>query len=399
MKKLVKLRQRPSRDGKTFVYHLDYINEDGKRSRPSLGHADWRKADRQRKQKERELRMGIVEPESMKLGVFLDDSLARTGKQINESTHKECRYAMNHFIDIVGNIDYQRVTLKHAELFLQKCLDGGNKIPTVVKKIAHLKRIFQLAVNRKQLEENPFARVKCPKCPKKKIRVYSSEECERILRVAFEVQAENSVQWGLIISVDLGTAMRRGEILNCIWNDIDFENKVINISPKENTSETWEWQIKDAEHRAAPLTDELVDMLAKHQSQLSEGYPYVFIPPIRYGQIQKRRKEGNWTYSDSRLSIIGSFTDSFNKILKRAKVDKGKFHDLRSTAISDWFAEGMKELEIMKLAGHSSFETTHKFYLAVEDDLIDKARDAKSRTLDKILARTWHAPVFSSQKD
>jgi len=30
----------------------------------------------------------------------------------------------------------------------------------------------------------------------------------------------------------------------------------------------------------------------------------------------------------------------------------------------------------MKLAGHSSFETTHKFYLAIKNDYIDKAQQA-----------------------
>lgn len=87
MNELVRLRTRPLRDGKTFVYMLDYIDENGKRKRPSLGHANKRKAERQRDQKERELRMGIVAPESMRLKTFLEDSLARTGNQIRESTH------------------------------------------------------------------------------------------------------------------------------------------------------------------------------------------------------------------------------------------------------------------------------------------------------------------------
>jgi len=32
-KKLVRLRTRPSRDGQTFVFMLDYVDEDGKRRR------------------------------------------------------------------------------------------------------------------------------------------------------------------------------------------------------------------------------------------------------------------------------------------------------------------------------------------------------------------------------
>ena len=107
MKELVRLRTRPSRDGKRFVYMLDYVDENGKRRRISLRHGDRRKAERQKAQKERELRMGIVVPESMKLSEFLENSLTRTGDQIRESTRVEYIGAMKHFIDIIGTCTVQ----------------------------------------------------------------------------------------------------------------------------------------------------------------------------------------------------------------------------------------------------------------------------------------------------
>ena len=130
-----------------------------------------------------------------------------------------------------------------------------------------------------------------------------------------------------------------------------------------------------------PLTDGLVQLLADHQSQQPEGYPYVFVPPARYDRIQQHRANGNWTYSDSRLKVIINFDRNFKRVLKRATVKPSQFHDLRRTAICNWFAEGMSEFEVMKLAGHSNFSTTHKYYLAVADDLIDKARRVNERGL------------------
>ena len=52
MKELIRLRTRPSRDGRRFAYILDYVDEKGKRRRTSLGHADKRRAERQRVQRE-----------------------------------------------------------------------------------------------------------------------------------------------------------------------------------------------------------------------------------------------------------------------------------------------------------------------------------------------------------
>ena len=55
--------------------------------------------------------------------------------------------------------------------------------------------------------------------------------------------------------------------------------------------------------------------------------------------------------------------------------------DVLGTAITMWFANGMSEHDVMVLAGHSSFATTHKFYLAVADDLIHRARVATAQGL------------------
>ena len=46
-----------------------------------------------------------------------------------------------------------------------------------------------------------------------------------------------------------------------------------------------------------------------------------------------------------------------------------------------WFANGMSEHDVMVLAGHASFATTHEFYLAVADDLIHRARAATAQGL------------------
>ena len=52
-----------------------------------------------------------------------------------------------------------------------------------------------------------------------------------------------------------------------------------------------------------------------------------------------------------------------------------------------WFANGMSEHDVMVLAGHSSFATTHEFYLAVADDLIGRARVATAQGLRQKLVR------------
>jgi hypothetical protein len=97
------------------------------------------------------------------------------------------------------------------------------------------------------------------------------------------------------------------------------------------------------------------------------------------------------------VAVVPIFNRTFHKILRRAGIDRGTFHDLRRTAISNWLAKGLGEFEVMKLAGHANFSTTHKFYLRVRDDLIDRARQASTRASGQDLARIWHAPPSAKE--
>ena len=393
----VKLVARTLKGG-VFVYMLDFVDTNLRRRRISLGHFDKRKAEMQRQEKERNLLLGVSETVKMRLSDFLEDSLAKTGDQVRESTHDETRGSMKQFIELVGNIDYQRVNLGHGELFRQKQFDKGNTPSTVAKKLRHLKGLFQLAVHRKQLDENPFRYLKLPKLPKKKVERYTADECSRITKAARDYQKKGSLRWDLLIITALCTAMRKSELLNCTWADIDFEKMTIEVLPKTNTDYTWGWLIKDTDHRILPLTKDLVQMLADHQNQQPEGYPYVFVPEARYDRIQQLRKQGKWRLKDANRKVISTFMRDFKKILKRAGVRERTFHCLRNTAITNWFINDMKEHDVMTLAGHSSFATTHAFYLAVADDLVDRARVASGLGVGKNLARIWHAPLFSEKK-
>ena len=388
MKSLVKLNTRPSRTGRKFTYFLRYT-ENGKRKWVSLGHANLQKAEKQRVQKEKELRMGYVAPGSMRLRDFMEDSFEKTGDQIRESTQTDYQEAMETFITIVGNMDYKGVQQTHGEFFRQTCLDRGASPATVAKKLRGLKRIFCLAVERKQLYESPLQYVKLPKVPKQKIRIYTADEIVRILRIASQVQNESVLEWDLIITLAVTTGMRKSEMLNMVWTDIDFGEMTIDVTPKESTDETWEWKIKDTDRRVLPLKEDVSQLLIEVQNRRPEGYPYVLVPPGRYDHIQQvLRPKGKWTLSSARNSVINNFTRQFNKILAIAHVEKRTFHSIRKTAITNWFRQGLSEYDVMTLAGHANFATTHEFYLAVADDLVDRARQATThRVSQKLLQK------------
>jgi len=208
MKQLVRLNTRPTSDGKSFTYVLRYT-ENGKRQWDTLGHANKRKAEKQRAQKEKELQMSYVSPRSIRLRKFTKDNLDKTGDQIRQSTRKSYESAMEDLIKTIGNIDVQSVTFDHGEYYRQMCKDKGNRPATVAKKLREISVLFELGVKRRILDENPLRYVKAPKQEKPKLNLYSDDECMRIVKAACDYVAERSspapIRWDLLIKVALTT--------------------------------------------------------------------------------------------------------------------------------------------------------------------------------------------------
>jgi integrase len=242
--------------------------------------------------------------------------------------------------------------------------------------LKEIKRFFSLAVQRKQLDENPLLYVKSPKVPKKRIKIYTEDEIQLLIEKASEFQNVDILEWDLMITVAITTAMRKSELLNLIWDDVDFEQMTIEVNAKEKTAQTWEWRIKDTDHRTLPLRDDVGKLLKELKLRRPADCPYVFVPPARYDAIQELRRRGKWTLSDARNSLINNFTRQFDRIISLVGIAERTFHDIRRTAITNWFRQGLSEYDVMTLAGHANFETTHKFYLAIADDLVSRARKA-----------------------
>lgn len=387
-KELVRLYKRPSRNGRSFIYYMDYTDLNGKRQRLSLGHRDTKKAEKKRRQLEKELLMGYVEPDSMTLSKFLEDSLLRSANLVRKSTLKDYESVMLDFISIVGDRDFRQIEHTDGEDYLRCCIEKGNSPATVKKKARTLKRLYNLAIERRQIDENPFKFLKGPKVAKKKVLILTEPEIINLIKAAKKIPDKYDLKWDVLILTAWLTGMRKGELLNLTWRDIDFENRTVQISAKEDTPLTWQWDIKDHDERTLPLTDELIDVLTNLQVSSYEGCPYIFVPFNRYQDILDKRSEGNWDNIKTRENLIPHFSTHFRELRQKAGILKNvTFHDLRSTALSGWCNNGMDINDVKNLAGHSSITTTQEFYLAVTSDLVDRARQVKACTTGAVLSQ------------
>ena len=117
------------------------------------------------------------------------------------------------------------------------------------------------------------------------------------------------------------------------------------------------------------------------------------------GYIQKLRRTSRWILCDAWLKAINNFARTSRHPLNNLVLGSGQFHDLRKMALSNWFANGLRENDVRVLANHASFVTTQQFYLAVANDLLECAREAAAQGIGRNLVCTWGAPCFTAPKD
>ena len=127
--------------------------------------------------------------------------------------------------------------------------------------------------------------------------------------------------------------MRRGEVINLEWKDIDFERRVIKIQIKEN------WQPKTGE-RDIPINARLFKLL---------------------GQLHKKRRKGSLVFYNSIGNKIhrNKLRTKLIQIAKKADISElTKLHTLRHTFASHLVMKGVDLASVQKLMGHADIKTT-----------------------------------------
>jgi integrase len=275
---------------------------------------------------------------------------------------------------IGGSVTLSGVKPKQAEAFITYRLELGRAVATVNKDIRTLRRIFNLAIEPRGYisdGQNPFRRIKQRKKTRKSIRYVSVKEYHLLQ------EAAHSTWWQALISVAYGSGLRKSEVLNLTWSDIDFDENLIHVRAKESTKQTIEWEPKDHENRVVPMSEQTTQLLADLQADSIEGHAYVFILPDRFARIKRREEAGKW---NSRCEILNNVSRNFDVIRRRSGIEKCTPHDLRRSAVTNW-AQHMPIQVVQQFAGHSDINTTRKYYLTVRSEDIVSA----SKMMNKIL--------------
>ena len=201
-----------------------------------------------------------------------------------------------------------------------------------------LKSAFNIALRLKLVESNPFKECRMFRIPKITPAYLGIKEFVRLLH------SIDDRRFRLLVSFAALTGMRRGEIVNLRWIDIDLGSRLINIQNSEY------FTVKAMRPRTIPMNQDVFSLLLNIPKQSD----YVFVD-----EEMKPYKAGTVTKKFKRFAVKAGLSDRIH------------LNSLRHSYAS-WLVQSSVPLaEVQKLLGHSSVVTTQIYAHLEHENLRD----------------------------
>lgn len=240
----------------------------------------------------------------------------------NKKSYERDQISVNHLLKYLGTKRLSEITPNLIEQYRDYRLNEGNvKHSTVNREIACLKCIFNWAIKNQKATVNPMKQVRLFKEDNTRTRYLSKEEIEKL------VEASTDRIKPIVIAA-LTTGMRRSELLNLKWYNVNREQNIILVK-----------RTKSSKTREIPICS-LLERTLKKCAEHSDGV-YVFC------------NESRKPYK--------SITSLFQNIVKKSGIKDFHFHDLRHTAASYLVMLGIDLVTVKEILGHKTLNMTLRY--------------------------------------
>ena len=265
----------------------------------------------------------------------------------------------NHIIPEIGKIPLNRLSQSDLQKFYAKEKTDGRKLHaktygkglsdrTIRGIHANCRTALQRAVQDGLIRTNPA--VDCTLPPKKarEMQVLTQNEILRFLH-----QAKEEGYYELFL-LELGTGMRRGEILALKWCDLNFATGELRI-----------------ERQVYIIKAEVIISAPKRKASIRT----VILPPslLKTLAVYKETVDSEWMFpsptDNGRPRNPSSVRKRLQLILERAGCKKVRFHDLRHTFATMALEHGMDVKTLSATIGHVSSATTLDIYSHITDTM------------------------------
>ncbi len=192
---------------------------------------------------------------------------------------------------------------------------------SVNRELACLKYMYTKAIEWGFAKANPAKKVKLLKEPPGRLRYLKPNEVDVLLKAWADHLCS-------IVVTALNTGMRKSEILNLKWQEVDLENRKITVANAKNN-----------EKRVIPINKTLLKELS----------------------VLKRDPEIEYVFLGKDGLHVGDTKKAFLGAIKRAKFTDFRFHDLRHTFGSQMVMQGVNIRTVQQIMGHKDIKMTMRY--------------------------------------
>lgn len=305
--------------------------------------------------------------------------------QLKIKTYTEYGKQLMRINEEIGHIKLQNLKTGHLNSFYASLQQEGMNLHTggklssnTVRSYHHLiSSILSKAVKWGYVQNNVAQNAELPKILPQEAAHLDEEDARKLLSLLHN----EPIKYQTMISFDLLSGLRRGELLGLQWRDVDFENHTISVrrtisyvpevgiyvdTPKNRTSV-----------RPIKLSPTAISLLSQ--------YKY-------WQDIQKKKYKERWKNKDDRVFTSDdgspihpeSLTKWFSRFVKRHDLPNISIHSLRHTYASMMISDGIPLVVVSKRLGHAQVSTTANIYSHVIASADERAAQLTEKFADVI---------------
>ena len=336
---------------------------------------------------------------------FVFDRYISTKSELRSTTRSNYLYTWNHFIrdgfgkKKIGDIKYSDVLYFYNYLITEKKL----QISSIESINTVLHPTFQLAVRDDIIRKNPtdgaYAEIKKRNGGTKKTRHALSVEQQRSF-MNYVADSPIFYTWYPLFAFLLGTGCRIGEAIGLRWDDVNLENRMIDINhsltyyPRREKTYVCEFRVSlpktEAGKRVIPMMEPIYNVLkSEYERQQEEGFCDTVVDGMTNFIFTNRF--GNPHNPASINRAIKRIVDAHNA---EEEVEAKKQHreavllpDFSAHHLRHTFCTRLCEKEtnlkvIQSVMGHKDIQTTMDIYAEATEEKKQESFERLAATLD-----------------
>jgi integrase len=309
----------------------------------------------------------LVSPDKITVEEWLGYWLDKYKKpNIKSTTYENYKIIIDtHLIPTIGKIKLQSLqTTDLQSLYAKKIKDG--KSPRIVEYIHTLIHgALKQALKENKIPKNVSEFCEIPKVERKEMLTLSAEEIKQLL------SANKEHRLYALLMLELGTGLRRSELLALHWRHIDLDKGLLSVEGSLGVTKEqgvfYQTPKTKSSVRTFPLPQSAIDELKCYREK-----QLAYIASHKDYQdkdIVFPRENGDYI-RPSTLTQIFKYT-----WLKNAGLSQRSFHSLRHTHATQMLAMNIHTKVIQERLGHSRSSTTLDIYAHANQQMQQDASD------------------------